>query len=505
MATADDELYRVLRRRLTDPETVEMIKRALAQGVVLDTWMNGEEEERVGEEAETILAGAAGELTRQAVLTGAVLPSHRMPEGYVRSAFTELLSSMALYVAQQRKGRREVGADEAEEAVARLRSFVGSETEELAASGVFFITISSYEDLNAISYYGRMNKENFLLGRLHRPWSNLVLSAHLDMYRRMGLVDQIYAGEGDMLTLTERGEDALAGLRRILQESGEMRWRSENQRWVIFSEMDFDLVFRRVFPDLDRVTVGYLQNLGLRAGMKVLEVGAGTGRATLDLGLRDLVGPSGEVVAVDPATALLRKLEAKCRERGIANVRALQGVGEELPFPDATFDAALAVYSLHFTDARRVVAEMARVVKPGGLVSAISPPPEGDLREIPLVALWFRPLSDMAERFGLPFGERNGLPVGLLEQAFRRELVEVRWEEAPFTVSAEDQNSFLTFFLRGVAFFQNIFCRLPFTERWSIIRRLEDAGAALADAASPAEKRHVYSGEAAYGRVPTGK
>ena len=499
---ADDELYRVLRRRLTDPETLKMLKRALVQGVVLDTWMNGEEEERVGERAIATLAAAAGDLTRKALATGAIMPSYRMPEGYVRSVFTELLFSMALYVAQEQKGRREVSLTEAEEAVARLSSFVVSEPEELAAAGIFFITINTYEDLNAIGYYGRMNKEDFLQGRLHRPWSNLVLSAQLDMYRRMGLVDELFAGEGDLLSLTERGEDALEALRRILQESGELKWRSHNQRWVIFSEMDFDQIYSRVFPDIDRVTADYLKSLGLGPGMKVLEVGAGTGRATLDLGLCDLLGAAGEVVALEPAAALRHKLEDKCRERGIKNVKVVRGVGEELPFPDGTFDATVAVYCLHFTDARRVVAEMARVTKPGGLVSAVNPPPEGDLREIPTVALWFRPLGDMAERFGLPFSEQNGLPVGLLESSFRRELTEVRVEETPLTISAADERSFLTFFMRGTAIFQNILCRLPYTERWRIMRRLEEEGAVLAAAAAPEEKCHVFPGEAAYGRVP---
>ncbi|HUW65499.1 MAG TPA: hypothetical protein VMW83_12570 [Spirochaetia bacterium] len=48
----DYDLNRVVFQRLADPETGQMVKRALAQGVVLDTWMNGEKEEQFGEEAE---------------------------------------------------------------------------------------------------------------------------------------------------------------------------------------------------------------------------------------------------------------------------------------------------------------------------------------------------------------------------------------------------------------------------------------------------------------------
>ncbi|EQD46535.1 Methyltransferase type 11 domain protein, partial [mine drainage metagenome] len=151
-----------------------------------------------------------------------------------------------------------------------------------------------------------------------------------------------------MLLLTELGRDVLGRLRRILDESGELQWRSENQRWVIFGEMDYDKIHGRVFPESRVQTRKYLESLGLEEGMRVLEVGCGTGRATVDLGLCDLVGPGGQVWALDPSATLLQKLDAKCKEQRIQNVELVQGAAEDLPFPDAHFDAAIAVASLHF-------------------------------------------------------------------------------------------------------------------------------------------------------------
>lgn len=501
--TVDRELREVILERLSDPETVGIVRRALAQGVVLDTWMHGEDEERMDEGALAALAVAAEHLTEEALLTEAVFPRYPMPQGYVRAAFHELLSSTALFVAQQRKGRREVALPEAREAVERLSRFVGQEPERLTAAGVLFGVISAHEDLNAIAYYGRMGKEDFLLGRLHRPWSNLVLSDQLELYLRAGLVEEFFTGDGQMVALTEAGRDVLDRLHRVLREAGELEWRSNNQRWVIFSELSYDEVINRVSPDAAAVTRAYLESLGLRPGTRVLEVGAGTGRATVDLGLSDLVAPGGEVVALDPSAVLLQKLERKCRERGVGNVRAVQGVAEELPFPDGSFDAAVAVASLHFTDAPRAVAEMVRVTRPGGLVSAAAPPPEFDVRKIPVVAQWFQPLTTVADHLGVPFGERRGFPPGVLERLFREAgLAEVRLARYPLILSAEDHRAFLAFFLKGAAFFQNILCRLPYAERWAIIRRLEEMGDELAATTPPEEKRHVFEAEAVYGRVP---
>jgi SAM-dependent methyltransferase len=211
------------------------------------------------------------------------------------------------------------------------------------------------------------------------------------------------------------------------------------------------------------------------------------------------VEPGGTVTALDPSRLLLNRLAQKCEERRVANVELVQGVAEALPFEDSHFDAVVAVLALHFTDVDRALGEMVRVAKPGGLVSALSPAPEFDIRKIPMVAMWFRPLSDLADRFGIPFAERNGLPVGVLQEAFARHLTNVSMRDIPAAVDAGDYRSFLAFVLRGAAFFQNILSRLPYQERWAIMARLEQTGAELVKSTAPEEQRALYSAEAAYG------
>ena len=102
---------------------------------------------------------------------------------------------------------------------------------------------------------------------------------------------------------------------------------------------------------------------GVRPGHRVLDVGCGPGALTTEL-VR-LLGPAG-VTAVDPSESFV----AAARERhpGVTVERAS---AEQLPFPDDSFDAALAQLVVHFmTDPVGGLREMARVTRGGGVVAA---------------------------------------------------------------------------------------------------------------------------------------
>ena len=99
------------------------------------------------------------------------------------------------------------------------------------------------------------------------------------------------------------------------------------------------------------------------AGSRVLDVGCGPGALTQRL--VDRFGADA-VSAVDPS----RSFVAAARER-FPGVDVREAVAEELPFPDHTFDAALAQLVVHFMqDPVGGLREMARVCRPGGVVTA---------------------------------------------------------------------------------------------------------------------------------------
>src|ERR1700746_322614 len=73
------------------------------------------------------------------------------------------------------------------------------------------------------------------------------------------------------------------------------------------------------------------QRAGIMVGKRVLDVGAGPGYATVDLA--EIVGPTGQVVALERSENFVRAMEQACRARSIANVRIhqLDLMTDELP------------------------------------------------------------------------------------------------------------------------------------------------------------------------------
>jgi demethylmenaquinone methyltransferase/2-methoxy-6-polyprenyl-1,4-benzoquinol methylase len=104
----------------------------------------------------------------------------------------------------------------------------------------------------------------------------------------------------------------------------------------------------------------------LELGGSALDVCCGTGDLALELERR--VGPGGRVVGLDFSAPMLELAEAKSRDAGTA-VTWVQGNALELPFGDGEFDAATVGFGArNVVDLEGGIAEMARVVRPGGRV-----------------------------------------------------------------------------------------------------------------------------------------
>ena len=99
---------------------------------------------------------------------------------------------------------------------------------------------------------------------------------------------------------------------------------------------------------------------GVSAEQRVVDVGAGTGALTAELAQR-----GAETAAAEPSAAFVAALRAR-----FPGVDVQEAAAEELPWPDESFDAALAQLVVTFmSDAPAGVAEMRRVVRPGGVVA----------------------------------------------------------------------------------------------------------------------------------------
>jgi ubiquinone/menaquinone biosynthesis C-methylase UbiE len=136
---------------------------------------------------------------------------------------------------------------------------------------------------------------------------------------------------------------------------------------------DVQEFFERVAVDWDTMRLAYYDERvieqmaavsGVNEGMIVADVGTGTGFVAAGIAPR-----VGRVLAVDNALAMLEVARKNLVELGITNVELLEGNVGALPLKSGCVDAAFANMVLHHAeDPGVMLLEMARVVKPGGVV-----------------------------------------------------------------------------------------------------------------------------------------
>ena len=101
-----------------------------------------------------------------------------------------------------------------------------------------------------------------------------------------------------------------------------------------------------------------LERAGLKPGMKILDVGMGTGLVAREA--ITIVGDASLVTGIDPSPGMMEQAK-------LPGVNLVEGYAESLPFPDASFDFLSMGYALrHISDLSAAFREFRRVLKPGG-------------------------------------------------------------------------------------------------------------------------------------------
>ena len=107
-----------------------------------------------------------------------------------------------------------------------------------------------------------------------------------------------------------------------------------------------------------------LEHVGLRPGMTILDVGAGTGFMTIELAQR--CGLDATVIAVDPWEAAMTRLIRKLDHLGIQNVRTISQDAATIDLPDASVDLIVSNLGINnFDNPQAALRSCFRVAKPG--------------------------------------------------------------------------------------------------------------------------------------------
>ncbi|MCI4364778.1 MAG: class I SAM-dependent methyltransferase [Thermoplasmata archaeon] len=118
-------------------------------------------------------------------------------------------------------------------------------------------------------------------------------------------------------------------------------------------------LYERGRPGYPRSALRFIaSNLGVGRGSVVVDLAAGTGKFT-----REIVRTGAAVVAIEPMAGMRREFR-----RRVPDVPIVEGTAEKIPLPSGSVDAVVVAQAFHWFRGRLALREIARVLRPGGLL-----------------------------------------------------------------------------------------------------------------------------------------
>ena len=144
------------------------------------------------------------------------------------------------------------------------------------------------------------------------------------------------------------------------KEQQKKHWNAVAEGWAVW--------FDWTESNFGAITDWFRDAAGWKPGARVLDVACGSGYPALAAATR--VRPGGTVVATDISPEMVAVASRRAKADGFDNIQFIEMDAEELHFTDASFDAVTNAYGLMFCpEPQRALAEIRRVLKPGGRVA----------------------------------------------------------------------------------------------------------------------------------------
>ncbi len=166
-------------------------------------------------------------------------------------------------------------------------------------------------------------------------------------------------------------------------------------KWVALQE--------RLDAQLDPFGRAVFDQIGLRPGERVLDIGCGCGATTLEAAAR--VSPSGAATGADISRPMLERARERAKAGAVANVSFIEADAQVFAFTPGEFDATISRFGvMFFADPAAAFANIRRALKPGGTLCFICWRP---MMENPWVLI---PLQAAAKHIELPPPPEPGAP-----------------------------------------------------------------------------------------------
>lgn len=393
----------------------------------------------------------------------------------MKLCLSDSIHSTANVISYNTMGTLELSGETIREAASVLAKFISQYGIERLY--VLYFTIAGHDLMQPLYFHKNVTETEFRQGFLHHPYSLEVL----DIYMLIGLARGSFRvkslADKRIVQLTRLGSTRYKVSHQVLIDSGYIAKRVALSYVYQFDVVeDWDEMCEIVWPNAAQLRDGFAHWMGIQPGQHVLEAGCGTGALTFDSGLYKLVGDKGLITAIDVSLGMLEQAKRKWDALGRPNSVILQQASvEHLPFRDRVFDVCAASALLHFVDAKKALAEMKRVVVPGGVVGVFQGL-QFDLMK-PFFRDWFEPIFDLAKRRNAE-KPHNYLPtyedvVGWFEEIG---LTDIQVEHAQGLWLFNDPAIVVQHLFRGVSFFQTELMELPWDDRRSLIHELVARG-----------------------------